>query len=77
METKVSVGNLATIAVLASSKDVPLTSFTLELQHSLTAIGKCHDRPYQIGDYINQACGFWEYILTFLHLNSFKMFLLW
>jgi hypothetical protein len=42
METKVSVGNLATIAVLASSKDVPLTSFTLELQHSLTAIGKCH-----------------------------------
>jgi len=42
IEKKVSVGNLATIAVLASSKDVPLTSFTLELQHSLTAIGKCH-----------------------------------
>jgi hypothetical protein len=26
---------------------------------------------------INQACGLWEYILTFLHLNPFKMFLLW
>lgn len=40
IENKVSVGNLATIAVLASSKDVPLTSFTLELQHSLRAIGE-------------------------------------
>lgn len=48
METKVSVGNLATIAVLASSKDVPLTSFTLELQHSLIAIGKCHPNNYNI-----------------------------
>ncbi|VDI76760.1 Hypothetical predicted protein, partial [Mytilus galloprovincialis] len=39
IDKKVSVGNLSTIAVLGSNQDVPLTSFTLELQHSLQAIG--------------------------------------
>ncbi|XP_046368567.2 patatin-like phospholipase domain-containing protein 7 isoform X1 [Haliotis rufescens] len=34
-----SVCNLATVAVLPASDDVPLTNFTLELQHNLSAIG--------------------------------------
>lgn len=40
VKDKTSVGNLATVAVLPISKDVQVTSFTLELQHALTAIGK-------------------------------------
>ncbi|XP_048732326.2 patatin-like phospholipase domain-containing protein 7 isoform X2 [Ostrea edulis] len=39
VKDKTSVGNLATVAVLPISKDVQVTSFTLELQHALTAIG--------------------------------------
>ncbi|KAL5008772.1 hypothetical protein ScPMuIL_014353 [Solemya velum] len=39
VENRQSVTNLATVAVLPISKDVPLTNFTLELQHSLNAIG--------------------------------------
>ncbi|XP_063050901.1 patatin-like phospholipase domain-containing protein 7 isoform X2 [Engraulis encrasicolus] len=31
--------NLSTVAILSASSDVPLTAFTLELQHALTAIG--------------------------------------
>lgn len=34
------VSNLSTVAVLPVSEEVPLTAFTLELQHSLLAIGK-------------------------------------
>lgn len=32
--------NLSTVAVLPVSEDVPLTTFTLELQHALLAIGE-------------------------------------
>lgn len=32
--------NLSTVAVLPVSEDVPLTAFTLELQHALLAIGE-------------------------------------
>lgn len=32
--------NLSTVAVLPVSEEVPLTAFTLELQHALLAIGK-------------------------------------
>ncbi|XP_062597845.1 patatin-like phospholipase domain-containing protein 7 isoform X3 [Saccostrea cucullata] len=39
MKEETSVGNLATVAVLPISKDVQITSFTLELQHALQAIG--------------------------------------
>lgn len=39
MENRSVVANLATVAVLAISDDVPLTNFTLELQHALKAIG--------------------------------------
>lgn len=31
--------NLSTVAVLPVSEEVPLTAFTLELQHALIAIG--------------------------------------
>ena len=42
MENRASVANLATVAILPASSDVPLTNFTLELQHALKAIGKAH-----------------------------------
>ena len=32
--------NLSTVTVLPVSEEVPLTAFTLELQHALIAIGK-------------------------------------
>ncbi|KAK2120854.1 hypothetical protein P7K49_002240 [Saguinus oedipus] len=32
--------NLSTVAVMPVSEDVPLTTFTLELEHALSAIGK-------------------------------------
>lgn len=32
--------NLSTVTVLPVSEEVPLTAFTLELQHALLAIGK-------------------------------------
>jgi len=32
--------NLSTVAVLPVSEEVPLTTFTMELQHALIAIGK-------------------------------------
>lgn len=32
--------NLSTVAVLPVSEEVPLTTFTLELQHALLAIGE-------------------------------------
>lgn len=35
--------NLSTVTVLPVSEDVPLTAFTLELQHALLAIGE-HSR---------------------------------
>ncbi|KAL4238128.1 Neuropathy target esterase [Mactra antiquata] len=38
-ETRGSVANLATVAILPASNDVPLTNFTLELQHAIGAIG--------------------------------------
>ena len=38
-ETGPSVANLSTVAILAASDEVPLTAFTLELQHHLNAIG--------------------------------------
>ncbi|GCB63439.1 hypothetical protein scyTo_0007387 [Scyliorhinus torazame] len=31
--------NLATVAILPVSEDVPITAFTLELRHALSAIG--------------------------------------
>ncbi|KAK6196270.1 hypothetical protein SNE40_001523 [Patella caerulea] len=37
--TRPTVTNLATVAVLPVSDDVPLTNFTLELQHALNGIG--------------------------------------
>lgn len=32
--------NLSTVAIMPVSEDVPLTTFTLELKHALSAIGK-------------------------------------
>jgi hypothetical protein len=40
VDARGSVNNLATVAILPASSDVPLTNFTLELQHALKAIGK-------------------------------------
>lgn len=37
--------NLSTVAVLPVSEEVPLTAFTLELQHALIAIGKMKIKP--------------------------------
>ena len=42
VENRASVANLATVAILPASSDVPLTNFTLELQHALKAIGNAH-----------------------------------
>ncbi|GAB6023406.1 hypothetical protein CHUAL_008194 [Chamberlinius hualienensis] len=39
VELRPSASNFSTVAILAVNDDVPLTAFTLELQHSLTAIG--------------------------------------
>ncbi|XP_052697181.1 patatin-like phospholipase domain-containing protein 7 isoform X2 [Crassostrea angulata] len=39
VKDQTSVGNLATVAVLPISRDVQITSFTLELQHALQVIG--------------------------------------
>ena len=39
IESKCTVGNLATVAVMAVNDKVPLLTFTLELQHSLNSIG--------------------------------------
>ena len=33
------VSNLSTVAILPVSEEVPLTAFTLELQHALSGIG--------------------------------------
>nr|XP_034491984.1 patatin-like phospholipase domain-containing protein 7 isoform X12 [Marmota flaviventris] len=35
-------GNLSTVAAMPVSEDVPLTTFALELQHALSAIGRLH-----------------------------------
>ena len=40
--------NLSTVAVLPVSEDVPLTAFTLELRHALSAIGKPCPRPPEV-----------------------------
>ncbi len=40
--------NLSTVTVLPVSEEVPLTAFTLELQHALIAIGKKRDTGAQI-----------------------------
>lgn len=39
MEVRPTASNFSTVALLAVNDDVPLTAFTLELQHSLSAIG--------------------------------------
>ncbi|XP_060559524.1 patatin-like phospholipase domain-containing protein 7 isoform X2 [Ruditapes philippinarum] len=39
VDARGSVNNLATVAILPASSDVPLTNFTLELQHAVKAIG--------------------------------------
>lgn len=39
VEPRPTVANLATVAVLPVSDKVPLSSFTLELQHALNGIG--------------------------------------
>lgn len=41
--------NLSTVTVLPVSEEVPLTAFTLELQHALLAIGKNKRHPPQGG----------------------------
>jgi len=38
-EPRSPVANLATVAVVAVNEDIPLTNFTMELQHALNAIG--------------------------------------
>ena len=38
-ESRPTGANLSTVAILPVSDDVPLSNFTLELQHSLSAIG--------------------------------------
>lgn len=37
-----SGSNFSTIAILAAMDDVPLTAFTLELNHALTGIGNIY-----------------------------------
>jgi len=39
VDPRPSVTNLATVAMLPASDSVPLSTFTLELQHALNAIG--------------------------------------
>ncbi|XP_074654030.1 patatin-like phospholipase domain-containing protein 6 [Tubulanus polymorphus] len=39
VDQRSTVANLATVAVVAASEDVPVSNFTLELQYSLNAIG--------------------------------------
>ncbi|XP_055938535.1 neuropathy target esterase sws-like isoform X2 [Argiope bruennichi] len=39
MDSRPTGSNFATVAILAAMDDVPLTAFTLELNHALTAIG--------------------------------------
>ncbi|XP_063429612.1 patatin-like phospholipase domain-containing protein 7 [Mytilus trossulus] len=67
IDKKVSVGNLSTIAVLGSNKDVPLTSFTLELQHSLQAIG---NTTRLTSDIVKQNLG----TGAFESINEFRLF---
>ncbi|CAC5379096.1 NTE [Mytilus coruscus] len=67
IDKKVSVGNLSTIAVLASNQDVPLTSFTLELQHSLQAIGLT---TRLTSDIVKQNLG----TGAFESINEFRLF---
>jgi len=40
MDAPPSQVNFSTVAIVAISDDVPLTAFTYELYHSLSAIGK-------------------------------------
>lgn len=44
VEPRPTVANLATVAVLPVSDKVPLSNFTLELQHALNGIGKLNDK---------------------------------
>uniref|UniRef100_A0A8I3WE72 lysophospholipase n=1 Tax=Callithrix jacchus TaxID=9483 RepID=A0A8I3WE72_CALJA len=55
--------NLSTVAVMPVSEDVPLTTFTLELEHALSAIGKpgppeCRDpvgvHEYRLSSWLGQ-----------------------
>lgn len=39
MDSRPTGSNFATVAILAAMDDVPLTAFTMELYHALTAIG--------------------------------------
>ncbi len=39
MDSRPTGSNFATVAILAAMEDVPLTAFTMELYHALTAIG--------------------------------------
>ena len=43
-----AASNLSTVAVMPVSEDVPLTAFTLELKHALSAIGKPCPRPPEV-----------------------------
>ena len=53
--------NLATIAVVPISDDVPLSAFTMELQHALNAIGK-------VGSIIQLTAEHDGYLITVLSL---------
>ncbi len=48
MDPRPAVANLATVAVLPVTDDVPLSNFTVELQFALNAIGKLAGRFYCI-----------------------------
>ena len=47
IEPRPTVANLATVAVVAVNEDVPLSNFTMELQHALSAIGQFIEINYQ------------------------------
>lgn len=59
------VTNLATVAVLPVSENVPVQSFTMELQHALNAIGNVASSSF------NNRSGFFVcLVFIFLSLES-------
>ena len=52
MDQRPAVANLATVAILPISEDVPLFQFTLELQYALNAIGNYDKIKYLSMNYI-------------------------
>lgn len=59
--------NLSTVAIMPVSEEVPLTAFTLELKHALSAVGECSHG----GTTANKPCwSFWSGMASSWHLLS-------